>query len=182
MIPMDNNWILTFEDDFNGTTLDTTKWHRCPEQRRQDVGGWWKDSQSFLDGKGHLVLKASISEDGTPISGAIHSKGLFEQAYGYFECRMKMQRTSGFWGAFWLMTEQVRNVTGTAVDGAEIDIIESGEFPRMGVNHAIHWDGYGKDITDETDFSANGGKNVINAFITVCGLVILFCLATVRRP
>ena len=45
-------------------------------------------------------------------------------------------------------------------------------------NHIrIGWDGYGKDITDETDFSANGGKNVINAFINRMriGDIVLSC-------
>ena len=50
----------------------------------------------------------------------------------------------GFWGAFWMMCGRVGKVDGSAVSGAEIDIIESGECPRRGVNHAIHWDGYGE--------------------------------------
>ena len=29
----------------------------------------------------------------------------------------------------------------------------------------IGWDGYGPDITDDTDFTENGGKNVLNSFI-----------------
>lgn len=29
----------------------------------------------------------------------------------------------------------------------------------------IGWEGYGPDITDDTDFSQNGGKNVLNSFI-----------------
>jgi len=138
------NWVLTFEDTFEGKTLDTTKWKLCPEQKRADAGGYWSDSMTALDGEGHLVLSAAISDDGVPVSGAIETKGLFEQAGGYFECRLKFQRTTGFWGAFWLTCEGVRNVTGSAVDGAELDIIESGEYPRNGVNHAIHWDGYGE--------------------------------------
>lgn len=144
MIFNGKQWQLTFEDQFNGNTLDGTKWKLCPEQPRQDAGGRWSDSMTSLDGEGHLVLSASLAEDGTPISGAIRSKGIFEQAYGYFECRLKFQRTTGFWGAFWLMCEEEGNIGNGAVDGAEIDIIESGEFPRQGVNHAIHWDGYGE--------------------------------------
>ncbi len=136
-------WTLTFEDNFEGTTLDPTKWKLCPEQKRQDAGGWWRDSMTKLDGEGHLILSADVV-DGHPISGAVRSKGIFEQAYGLFECRLKFQRTTGFWGAFWLMCDEEWNIGNGAVDGAEIDIIESGEFPRGGVNHAIHWDGYGE--------------------------------------
>ncbi len=138
-------WILTFEDTFEGTALDGTKWKKCPEMRRQDAGGRWSDAMTALDGEGHLVLSASLAEDGTPISGAVRSMGLFEQAYGYFECRLKFQHTTGFWGAFWLMCGGAgRYSENMARDGAEIDVIESGEFPRGGVNHAIHWNGYGE--------------------------------------
>ena len=50
----------------------------------------------------------------------------------------------GFWGAFWMMCGDVGSEDGTAVSGAEVDIIETGECARKGVNHAIHWDGYGR--------------------------------------
>jgi len=135
---------LTFEDLFEGTALDTTKWALCPEYRRQDAGGYWRHSMTEVK-DGNLILHAGIDADGTPISGAIRSMGLFEQAYGYFECRMKMHSTTGFWGAFWMMCGNVGKVDGSAVSGVEIDIIESGERPRNAVNHALHWDGYGAD-------------------------------------
>lgn len=45
-------------------------------------------------------------------------------------------------------------------------------------NHIrIGWDAYGKDITDETDFSSDGGKKPINAFINRMrvGDIVLSC-------
>ena len=135
---------LTFEDNFEGDTLDLTKWEYCPEQRRQDVGGYWSNAMTEVR-DGNLWLWAKLREDGTPISGAIRSMHIFEQAHGYFECRMCFPKTTGFWGAFWMMCGHVGKVDGSAVSGAEIDIIESGECARKRVNHAIHWDGYGKD-------------------------------------
>ena len=45
-------------------------------------------------------------------------------------------------------------------------------------NHIrIGWDNYGKDITDETDFSASGGSVVLNAFINKMqiGDIVLSC-------
>lgn len=135
---------LTFEDNFEGDALDLTKWSYGPEQRRQNVGGWWQDSETSVH-DGNLWMRARIREDGVPVSGAIRSKGKFEQARGYFECRMMFPKTTGFWGAFWMMCGDVGRVDGSAVSGVELDIIETGECARRGVNHAIHWDGYGKD-------------------------------------
>lgn len=151
-------YVMTFEDCFEGSKPDPAKWALCPEQRRQDLGGYWSDGMTEVR-DGNLILWAKIDENGIPISGAIRTLGLFEQAYGYFECRMKMHRTTGFWGAFWMMCGDVSKVDGSAVSGVEIDIIESGERARNGVNHALHWDGYGehhksvtKIITDETQY------------------------------
>lgn len=143
MISIDGvRYELTFEDTFEGNALDTGKWELCPEQCRQDIGGWWRDSMTEVrDGK--LILWAKLDADGHPISGGIRTKGIFEQAGGYFECRMKMHRTTGFWGAFWMMCGEVFREDGSGVSGVEIDIIESGERARGGVNHALHWDGYG---------------------------------------
>ncbi len=132
---------LTLYDDFDGTELNSKIWAPCPEQRRQDAGGWWKDSMVRLDGKGNLVLTADVI-DAVPISGAIRSKGKFKQAKGYFEIRCKLQSAKGFWGAFWLMCRGAKSVGNGAADGAEIDIFESNDINGQ-INHAIHWGGYG---------------------------------------
>ena len=132
---------LSFDDEFEGDSLDLSKWRLCPEQRRQDAGGRWADSEVSVH-DGNLWLRARIREDGTPVSGGIRTLGVWEQAYGYFECRMMFPKTTGFWGAFWMMCGQVFQEDGSGVSGAEIDVIESGECARRGVNHAIHWDGY----------------------------------------
>lgn len=130
-------------DDFSGSDINGKIWERCPEMKRQDIGGMWKNEMAEVHG-GNLWLWAKIAEDGTPVSGAVRSKGLFEQAFGYFECRMMLQRTTGFWGAFWMMCGDVFTVDGSGVNGSELDIIESGDCLTKGVNHAIHWDGYGE--------------------------------------
>ncbi len=140
--PSGKTYELSFEDNFDGNCLDSTKWEYCPEEPRQDIGGWWKDCMTEVH-DGNLWLWAKL-DGGKPISGAVRTRGLFEQAYGYFECRMMFPRTTGFWAAFWMMCGQVGKVDGSAESGVEIDIIESGFCTRGGVNHALHWDGYGE--------------------------------------
>ena len=152
---------LTFEDEFEGDAPDPAKWELCPEQCRQDIGGFWRDSMTEVR-DGRLILWAGLDTDGKPISGGVRTAGLFEQAMGYFECRMKMHSATGFWGAFWMMCGEVFREDGSAESGVEIDIIESGERARGGVNHALHWDGYGaahksvtKVIRDENQYDGN---------------------------
>ncbi len=141
MVLENRTYRLTFEDRFEGDALDSSKWELCPEGPRQDIGGKWVDSEVSVH-DGNLWLRARIREDGVPVSGGIRSRGKFEQLRGYFECRMMFPKTTGFWGAFWMMCGDVCKVDGSGISGSELDIIESGECARRGVNHAIHWDGY----------------------------------------
>ena len=136
---------LTFYDDFDGDRLDRAKWSCCPEWKRGNIGGYWSDKCTSLDGNGHLVLTALKDEKGVLRSGAVRSKGKFKQCRGYFEARCKLQSAHGLWTAFWLMCPEEMIVTGDAVSGAEIDIYESFDLDRGKINHAIHYDGYGKD-------------------------------------
>ncbi len=72
---------------------------------------------------------------------------LFDQAFGYFECRVKLPKSQGLWSAFWLQSSNMRKVGNDGEDGTEIDVYESAflnsKSSRMG--HALLWDGYGKD-------------------------------------
>lgn len=132
---------LTFEDEFEGDVLDRTKWAPCPEWKRQDLNCFWdQDMISIGDG---LLAIGSEYRNGNYYMGAIRSKGLFSQAYGYFEVKCTLNTIPGYWTAFWLMGSTVENVDGSGVDGTEIDIMESAYFGK-GINHALHWDGYGK--------------------------------------
>jgi len=70
---------------------------------------------------------------------------LFSQAFGYFECRVKIPESKGLWSAFWLQSSNQRKIGNKGKDGTEIDVYESAfinsDEPKMG--HALLWDGYG---------------------------------------
>lgn len=72
---------------------------------------------------------------------------LFSQAFGYFECRVKLPKSQGLWSAFWLQSSNMRQVGNAGTDGTEIDVYESAfiksKISKMG--HALLWDGYAKD-------------------------------------
>ena len=146
-IVIDGNRLnLSFEDDFNGEELDLTKWERCPEWDRQDGGGKWDDSKSYLDGNGNLIIEMAYDRTTNKyLSGAVRTKGLFEQKYGYYEIRCTLNTIPTYWTAFWLMGENVGNVDQSGRDGTEIDIYESAYYKQGMIQHALHWDGYGAD-------------------------------------
>jgi beta-glucanase (GH16 family) len=144
------NYLPTFYDDFTGTNLDAARWARCPEWQRQDLGGYWKDKCTSVKDS-CLVIEARKDGD-TLISGGIRTKEKFEQKCGLYKIRFKVEKASGLWYAFWLMTDKVHNLGNGAVNGGEIDIFEvlpndtnMPEGKKTYLNSALHWDGYGKD-------------------------------------
>ena len=131
---------VVWNDEFNGTSLDPAKWQTCPEWTRQG-GSYWEADNLSLNGAGKLTLKVTERNDSV-FCGAIRTRGLFEQKYGYFEVRCKVPQIHGGWAAFWLMPRQ--NKPGNqGNDGTEIDVFESINGWNGKVNHAVHWDGYG---------------------------------------
>lgn len=133
-----DGWKLTFVDNFEGEKMDPTKWAHAPEWVRKN--GQWSNEEAFLDGKGQLIIQVS-ERDGKYYSGAVRTRDLFEQAYGYFEIRAKLPKQEGFWDAFWLMSDGAGQVGDDGRDGTEIDIFET-PFADDYFQHALHWDGY----------------------------------------
>ena len=144
-----DQWELVFEDNFDGTELNTDVWNVWDEMRD------WRYSYSkdnmFLDGKGNLINRMTVEdnpdspEDPIRMSGAITTKDKYETTYGYFEVRMKPHLNAGLMGAFWLMAGDMGNKDaaddGTAVNGCEVDIIET-FYNNLNPSQTIHWDGY----------------------------------------
>ncbi len=133
---------LVWSDEFDGTSLDTTKWsYRGLGPRK---GGVNVKEAVALDGKGHLVITTRKVGDQWH-TGMIATHGKFEQAFGYWECRVKLQTQVGHWSAFWLQSPRLGKIVGdTKQSGAEIDIFEYLSKRGDRVQHTLHWDGYGK--------------------------------------
>lgn len=142
--PLGRNWKLIFNDEFNGTQLDLSKWKVLEYDEARN--GHWIAEDAYLDGNGHLVLRTKKDDD-RYTSGAITTEGgRFEHTYGYWECRCLLPKEIGHWPAFWIFTEKIMEnpiIGDPGNTGVEVDIAE---FPWRGdkVNQAIHWDGYGK--------------------------------------
>lgn len=89
---------------------------------------------SYLDGEGHLVLKAIHGKEGWT-SARLISKGKREFQYGRIEARMKLPVGAGFWPAFWML-------------GATVD--REG-WPRCGEQDILEWvQKYGPTTTSST--------------------------------
>lgn len=165
LLPEGKQWKLVWQDEFDGDTLDLTKWS-CRLHLMQQRHNTFTDEGAVLDGKGHLHL-ILIEKDGQYYSSHLQTgsnymdrpgegygkftwpvaefeKPKFMHKYGYYEIRCKLQTQPGWWSAFWLQSPVIGASPDTSVSGVEVDIMEN--FTRDGiVEHNNHWNGYGKD-------------------------------------
>jgi beta-glucanase (GH16 family) len=157
-----SDWNLTFSDDFSGSSLDPAKWaNRLPGPRNDAINT--PDAVSVGDG---VFTLTTYTDNGTHYTGMIGSQGKFEQAYGYFEARLKFHTSPGQWSAFWLTSPTYDgNVGNPALYGTEIDVVEhravnvnDNDIRRRYVS-SVHWDGYGAEH-----------KQTSNTFSNVAGL------------
>lgn len=129
---------LVWNDEFNGESLDKTKWD-VPTNRRRD--GWWSE-QAVSVGDGHLAIQ-TLKDGDRYLDACVRTRDKFEHRFAYYEARIKLQEQPGHWSAFWLYNSDVNKVGNEGRDGTEIDIMEK---PRLDdqVMQNLHWDGYGK--------------------------------------
>lgn len=134
-----DNLQLVWNDEFNGNTLDASKWAPAPEWPRQG-GSFWSNDNYEMTGNGQVKLSVT-EKNGTVYCGAIRTHNKFDKKYGYFEVRCKVPQLRGGWAAFWMMPYG-NNPGDQGNDGTEIDVFESINGWQGKINHALHWDGY----------------------------------------
>src|SRR5258706_13610012 len=138
-------YTLVWSDEFNakdGSLPDASKW-------TYDIGGsgWGNHELEYYTNRaenariedGKLVITARqepyTGPDGAKFnytSARLKTQGLFSQAYGRFEARIKLPAGQGIWPAFWMLGENISSA-GWPKCG-EIDIMENiGKEP--GINH-----------------------------------------------
>jgi alpha-L-fucosidase len=160
-LPEGKSWTLAWSDEFEGTAVDQSKWELLGDWKRRD--GFWVKEDSYLDGKGNLILRTKRDGD-RYTCGAVRTKGKFEHRYGYWVCRCQFPKQPGHWPAFWLMTMSQGKVGDEGRDGTEIDIMEK-PWRDDRTTQNLHWDGYGKDHKSAgTQFSVPGLNEGFHTF------------------
>ena len=184
----ERSWTLTWSDDFEGiagSSPDKLKW-------TYDIGtgnnGWGNSELEYytnrtsnvqLNGEGQLVItarKESYSGSGYT-SARIKTQGLFSQTFGRFEARIKTPTGPGIWPAFWLLGDNITEVSWPQC--GEIDIMEQrGQQPAI-THGSVHGPGYfganaktksfglmtGRFDTDFHIYAIEWGEDYIDFFI-----------------
>ncbi|WP_420320029.1 glycoside hydrolase family 16 protein [Flagellimonas sp.] len=128
----DKNWKVVWEDHFDASQLDTSKWTKIP-QGKADWNDQMTDNDArcfdWKDGKLHLIgIKNTdtLTDSRAYLTGGIYTKGKFAFQYGKIEIRAKLESAQGAWPAMWMLSEQ--NKYGAYPRNGEIDIMEHLNF------------------------------------------------------
>ncbi|WP_025761205.1 hypothetical protein [Dyadobacter tibetensis] len=158
--PAGKRWVLNeaFSDEFNGASLDTTKWlDHHPSWRGRPPGLFLPSQVSVADGylqlKGGKMMRDSIitSASGEKLlfniaSGIVVSKSN-DAYFGYYECRFKAAKTT-MSSTFWLSTSGNTDGPNDCKDkyGLELDIQEcigrEGNFDGKWFAKGMHSNGH----------------------------------------
>ncbi|CAN5493725.1 hypothetical protein BH10PLA1_BH10PLA1_00960 [soil metagenome] len=158
--PVEGQWAKTFDDEFDGSTIDSSKWNVYGENYWDKKSHFSKDNVivgggvvklRFEKKTGHQNDDPNHKRETDYATGFLESLGKWTQRYGYFETRIKVPTAPGLWPAFWLMPDRGAAAgpqwkrQDTAHGAMEFDVFE--QLSRWGpfrTNIAMHWDGYQK--------------------------------------
>ena len=144
----------TFDDEFNGTAVDGTKWYPVTTA----VTGFHSGAECFMLSPNNIaesggVLSLTVRKEAAPFTcktptgsyttqytaGGLNTLGRFAQAYGRFEIRAKFPAATvaGLQSALWLVSTS--NKYGSWPTTGEIDVAEwYSQFPDRAIPY-VHY-------------------------------------------
>ncbi|TFE01501.1 Ig-like domain-containing protein [Jeotgalibacillus salarius] len=152
-------WELVFNDEFDGSELDESKWNYDTGYYLNDDPGTWgwgnNELQHYTDSEDNIFVEdgklnitalddpASFEQDPDRVapysSGKITTQDKFKFTYGRVDFSAKLPAVSGAWPALWMMPND--EVYGSWASSGEIDVMEArGRVPGT-TSGAIHFGG-----------------------------------------
>lgn len=135
------NWVLAWSDEFEGDSLDMTKWSYelgnwlLDNKGNYETSGWGNNEQEFYTDKNALVENGTLTiqakketytdaVQGTYeyTSSKLVTKNKFSMCLGKVEIRARVDSGRSLWPALWMLPEN--SVYGRWAASGEIDIME----------------------------------------------------------
>jgi beta-glucanase (GH16 family) len=141
---VDKNWQFettpTWEDDFNGTVVDGSKW------TFETGGHGWGNNElqyytsnsntSIVNGVLNITAKKEVNGNNQYTSTRMITKGKGDWLYGRFEIRAKVPKGRGTWPAIWMLSSD--NTYGNWPASGEIDIMEHVGYDANKIHCSVH--------------------------------------------
>ena len=134
---------LVFEENFDGTVLDTSVWNY---ETGTGSGGWGNNEAQYYTNStknvyvenGYLNIKAIKENKGgcSYTSARITTQNKVDVKYGRIEASIKMPSGRGIWPAFWMMP--TKSVYGGWPNSGEIDIMEHVGYNPNVIHSTVH--------------------------------------------
>ena len=155
-------WQLVWSDEFDGDSIDTSKWspNIWPARKVNDEDQAYTGREKNLRVEdGNLVIEAHKEdyEGASYTSGRLHSDGKGDFLYGRFEVRAKLPAGKGSWAAIWMLPsdpfryatacEEGEDWQGSSTcdawpNSGEIDIMEHVGYQMGHVHGTVHNEAY----------------------------------------
>ena len=149
---------LIWEENFNGSELNTTIWNYELGDGCPSICGWGNNEKQSYTNSNHTVSNGMLTieikkENENYTSTRITTAKKKEFQYGRIEARAKIPVGKGIWPAFWMLGSNIKEI-GWPKCG-EIDILEYvGREPHMAFTSLHTQDSHGNTInTKKTTIS-----------------------------
>lgn len=139
---------IVWSDEFNGTSVDTTKWSfdlgdDCPQNcnwGNQELEYYTSRTNNAYVANGtlHIVARQESLAGYSFTSARMKTQGLYSTpVYGRFEWRAKLPSGVGMWPALWLLGTNITTVGWPAC--GEIDVVENSGATPTWVQGSLHY-------------------------------------------
>jgi len=132
-----DEWKLIWQDEFDGTRIDSNKWSPCERGSSDWNDTMTRDPRCYQIGGGTLklvgIVNPDTAKDPSPyLTGGITSRNKFEFHHGKVDIRARFKSARGAWPALWMLGSR-----GAWPANGEIDLMEHLNFDDK-VHQTIH--------------------------------------------
>jgi beta-glucanase (GH16 family) len=142
VVPPVTQWNIVWSDEFNGTSIDTSKW----AFETGNNNGWGNSEREYYTGRTnnayvsngilHIVARQESTNGFSYTSARMKTENLYTTTYGRVEWRAKLPAGVGMWPALWMLGANIGSVGWPGC--GEIDVVETKGTAPATITSSLH--------------------------------------------